>query len=168
MENRSSDSTIHKIITVGKYSRRYNEKRPDARDETHGKAEPDGRPGSSCYFCGGEYTHSRGRNSCPAYGKRCNNYKIFNHFAKYCPKCKHGDKVDQVPDSTESASTDDEYVYCLHCEYINNVNAKIDVRLENNPVNFQKDSGASGNAINDKEFKYLGSNVKLHKNSVKL
>ena len=38
----------------------------------------------SCFFCGGNYPHPQGRNSCPAHGKTCNNCRKSGHFAKVC------------------------------------------------------------------------------------
>ena len=59
------------------------------------------------------------------------------------------------------------YIYSVHRrDDINKISAQIEVKLENKIINVQVDSGASVNVIND--FKFLTTNVKLHKSRVQL
>ena len=59
-------------------------------------------------------------------------------------------------------------MYSIHRNQVNNVNAKIKLKLESKHIKLQIDSGASANIISEKVFNSLHTNAKLTKSEVKL
>ena len=158
---------VNKIGKPGKYSKRFYDTEK-TKNEVHAKKEI-----KSCFNCGGDYPHLKGRSSCPAFGKSCSKCQLPNHFARVCRK-----KVNNLqtnPTETDSGDTsessDNEYSYTVpfvQKSNINNVTANIKIKLENKKIRFQIDSGASVNIINESVYNSLQTAPKLKKSKVKL
>ena len=69
-EQKPSYDTINKINRAGKYSKLHQPKVEIQKKR--------------CFSCGGIFPHVGGRESCPAYDRRCNRCNKKNHFAQYC------------------------------------------------------------------------------------
>ena len=117
-----------------------------------------------CKFCGGK--HRAAKKSCPAFGRRCSACGRMNHFATQCLSKTRVNVVE-----SESESELDEHCLTLHSveesqvvrvhvasdlEYVKKLFATINV--ENTPVKFQLDSGATYNLI---PAKFLRSKAEL-------
>ena len=117
-----------------------------------------------CKFCGGK--HRAAKKSCPVFGKMCSVCGRMNHFASQCLSKTRVNVVE-----SESESEIDEYCFTLHSvdesqvvrvhvasdlEYAKKLFATINV--ENTPVKFQLDSGATCNLI---PAKFLRAEVEL-------
>ena len=117
-----------------------------------------------CKFCGGK--NRAAKKSCPAFGKMCSVCGRMNHFASHCLSKTRVNVVE-----SESESEIDEYCFTLHSvdesqvvrvhvasdlEYAKKLFATINV--ENTPVKFQLDGGATCNLI---PAKFLRAEVEL-------
>ena len=63
--------------------------------------------------------------TCPAFGKKCNNCNVLNHFSKVCKEKRNVNQVDQVTDFSDGTSSEEESVYGVNFDKVNNVKAKI-------------------------------------------
>ncbi len=68
----------------------YQSKKPDFK--------PQAKSNNNCFNCGGQYPHTRGPESCPAYGTECGACHKFNHFARVCRSSSRG-QDDRKPKS---------------------------------------------------------------------
>ena len=57
------------------------------------------RPKLKCGFCG--LFHERSKEKCPAWGKKCNNCGVKNHFKSCCKKVQTVDQNDKPEEATE-------------------------------------------------------------------
>ncbi|XP_072035931.1 uncharacterized protein [Amphiura filiformis] len=64
--------------------------------------QPHRKTDDACFFCGGH--HARGRDNCPAYDKKCSNYKRLHHFAKVCLQ-KKVRQIEEVRDEDDQSTT---------------------------------------------------------------
>ena len=98
------------------------------------------RTQKKCSFCGG--SHDRGKDKCPAYGKKCNNCQRQNHFAKVC---KMKQKVNRVTDCASDDESDEDILLVDADMNHDKVFAKM--MVEGMIISFQLDSGATINTL---------------------
>ena len=122
-----------------------------------------------CKFCG--ETHEFDKNSCPAYGKSCNNCGIRNHFSKVCQKKRDendrtirevtkvkdassdsGDSVYSVSMSPEFSDDEEIYAMCTrHEQFKSRIIAAMSIK-GGRETKFQVDTGATCNVIKQSEL----------------
>ena len=104
-----------------------------------------------CRFCGG--THAIRR--CPAYNKRCNNCKQFNHFAKVC---KSKSKVHDI--ACNEAENSDEFLnldtLCVHNAKIHGTQWLVNLRMGSCQFEAKVDTGAEVSVMSKNVAKSLG------------
>ena len=164
---KKQSSEMHKVSTKpGKYSSR--KRREDSRKKEAVKSESSV---VDCYFCGGSYPHSGGRESCPAFGHECKKCDKPNHFEK---NCKSGTKnppnrvrnvTRQNRDTSSNESSSSEDIYQIKG---NKATADIMVMIEGTQIKFQIDSGASANVLSGKDYREIAPHPKLRKSTTKL
>ena len=121
--------------------------------------------GNKCYGCGnvGHYFKSA---ECPAKDKRCNYCKRPNHFESVCFKKTKEKNEASIKRIEHNSSDSDEYLFKLTD---NNI-VDVEVKVDNYPITFLIDSGASINLIDKTTFDKLLDNcdVKLNSTSAKV
>ncbi|CAB4002703.1 Hypothetical predicted protein, partial [Paramuricea clavata] len=101
-----------------------------------------------CKFCGRK--HEMVKSKCPALGKTCNLCKRSNHFAAKCPR---KDKKIRIVEETDSSELSSETEFISTVSRINSLGGKssaaiyANMLIDNQPVRFQVDCGASVNTI---------------------
>ena len=152
---------------------KYNNR--NSRTNTQRQYEPDTTRKSyssyTCYGCGNN-GHPFASQECPASGKRCGHCGNINHFEKMCRIKKRAEqdhnnwRKDQNRNkwnntskkelnNLETESSDEEYIFKI------NGKADITINIDNHPVKFLRDSGASINAIDRETFQELQEKKKI-------
>lgn len=146
---RSSPTAQKTLSSKGAFKGRVHTKESDAATYTTNKDFI-----KDCRFCGNSHAKRR----CPAYGRRCQLCKNFNHFAKVCPS-KNTNTVEFKQDSSESES---EFLYLdtLHVNVDqvleNQSKWLIDVRVNDNTFRAKVDTGAEVSVMSKQSAKRLG------------
>ena len=79
-------------------------KRNDLKQKSQGNNRPNNQEGNrKCRGCGYN-RHPKGREQCPAQGKKCNNCGKLNHFANVCMSSKTN-AIQDAPEITDPAET---------------------------------------------------------------
>lgn len=138
-----------------------------------------------CYFCGG--SHSRRKEDCPAFGKKCNGCGKMNHFRKVCRnkskkpmKKKRNSAVRKVEEEISSSGSEDSDaeelnivdIFCVE-KHVKLEKARIFVTLEvgagyTKKLNCQADTGASVNIISLKDLQRVVPEPVINPTEVKL
>lgn len=135
-----------------------------SRNKSHNKkfeevnSKPKNKYVKNCMKCGAE---SHLINKCPAFGKKCNHCKLFNHFANVCFKKKkqlHEISNSEEINTVEKTNNDDFMFIGLISENKSSHEKEWLTKLEINKcfVEFKIDTGAMANVIPMKIFKSLG------------
>ena len=111
---------------------------------------------NNCKFCGGK--HAWMKEACPAYGKTCDKYKRRNHFASCCKTSMPIRQVEESQESSQEFSQEfNEYEYNIGqvnvTKAVGNKNLCAELFINDKPVIFQLDTGASACLIRKK---YIG------------
>jgi hypothetical protein len=112
----------------------------------------------NCTYCGNDHIFGQ----CPAYGKRCNKCKAFNHFAKVCNNSRNTKTVSRsssrpkmhacaVISDTESDDDEKFYVYS-----VNESEWRKSLYLNDSLVSVKIDTGAEVNVIPKSVLKEVG------------
>ena len=129
-----------------------------------------------CYGCGSS-SHIFNDESCPAKGRSCNFCGILNHFESQCSRKQSSERksfsnketyVKQMQNvKLSNDSSDEDYIFNISST--NNI-TDISVKVEENPVNFLRDTGASVNVIDRNTYNIINekSNIKLHPTKTKI
>ena len=147
--NGKSAATVHRIKQYGSKRTKYqSQKQSGARPKPKSGQKNATKEAKSCKYCGKE--HPRDKQQCPAYGQTCKACGGSNHFAKVCNK----KRVNRVDEQAES-DTSTEYIDNVTV-VINSLQTKDDVYaqmfINDSPVVFQVDSGASVNVLPKKHL----------------
>lgn len=113
----------------------------------------------NCKCCGG--SHEKWRESCRAFGKRCNRCGRENHFARQCKSKKQPTRVRQVDEKSLFDSSEDE-VFTISSVSTDKVGTMQDKRTDTKIfatmqvgkklVRFQVDTGATCNIIREQDL----------------
>jgi len=145
-----SSDHVHKVgksFTKGRPYRPDQKKMIPKRNTQKHTTAPTRGPKQKCKFCG--YEHERDKLKCPAWGKKCNLCGEQNHFSSRCPKRKRVNHVNEEYSSTE------EYIDSVTVNTVDNKEDNTDkevyaeMLVNDTPVRFQVDSGASVNLITE-------------------
>ena len=117
-----------------------------------------------CFNCGGMWPHSTGRKSCPAWGVECRKCGKKNHYARKCKGTKTVRRIDNLNESEE----EDEYRVSVVKEKAKGGHNKITAKIDKVPLQFQIDSGADVNIIDEDSFSKLKGQVTLKYSRAKL
>ena len=129
-----------------------------------------------CYGCGSS-SHIFSSDECPAKGRSCNFCGIPNHFESQCGR-KQGQRTDKSQSEKNSTfvkqmqnidinhESDEDYIFNISTTNITDITVNVD----DNPVKFLRDSGASVNLIDKKTYEYLSekTNITLHPTKTKI
>lgn len=111
-----------------------------------------------CKFCG--QFHEFKREKCPAWGKTCSNCGGTNHFSKRCRRKRIHAVTTEHSDADDNS--DEFWLSYVQAEAKSKITAKM--KVNNCDVNFQLDTGAEINTINQKFVKksqVMAKNTKL-------
>jgi len=113
----------------------------NAKPRSHAGASGTGmaRPKLKCTFCG--LLHERSKEKCPAWGKKCNNCGVRNHFKSCCRKVQTVEQNDKPEEATE------EEFWLNYIDSSINSKAKAKMIVNDCDVNFHIDTGAQVNTI---------------------
>ena len=135
--------------------------------ETSGKTEQDEQRESrkkECFNCGGMWPHPSGRKSCPAWGVDCRKCGKKNHYARKCRATKAVRKIGNLSESEE----EDEYRVSAVKAKAKESHHWVTARIDEIPLQFQIDSGADVNIIDEHSFAKLKGQVTLKHTRAKL
>lgn len=128
------------------------------------------RSKATCFGCG-TVGHIKNEDICPAKGKSCNYCKRKNHFESMClvkqKPAGHTNSraVEQVEVKALNSSEDCEYIFSLNL----NKNYDVECFVDEIPIRFKIDSGASVMVVSQKVGKKLEkSGLKLHETNVRI
>ena len=113
----------------------------------------------TCRNCGGRYPHD---GPCPAAGKTCKSCHKMNHFDAVCrskARAKQQLNVVEDTDPTNPTQSDDNDDYCFPVSSgpsISAVSPKTELYVQDVPVNFLIDTGASVNILDESTYERLG------------
>ncbi|XP_071963863.1 uncharacterized protein [Antedon mediterranea] len=114
-----------------------------------------------CTYCGGEYPH-KSKNTCPAYGKKCNNCGKMNHYAKQCRQ-KHNAHAVDIMSNDENDSTTSEDEYSFHITGTESEKQpKVNLTIQGSTVNAIIDTGATINIMSMSTYKRLQHKPQLY------
>uniref|UniRef100_A0AAV2K178 Ig-like domain-containing protein n=1 Tax=Knipowitschia caucasica TaxID=637954 RepID=A0AAV2K178_KNICA len=129
----------------------------------------------NCRYCGN--THTRGRDHCPAFGKKCKLCGTNNHFAKVCMKSKRGSTTGKVlcmDGEAESGQSSEEETHLYMIESVSAVGQTkgkkwfVTLKFNSKSQRCQLDSGATCNIMTLKDKKKLSSKGKLRQSNASL
>ena len=119
-----------------------------------------------CFGCGGQ-GHKYGTDECPAFQMKCNFCQRPNHLEKFCIiKKKQGQKgksnyqANMKKQANYNLQLDEE---ASEDEYLFQLNAQPDViiKLDDHPIKFLRDSGASVDVIDNNTYQELSGKRKI-------
>lgn len=160
---KETEGTANKMYHTKSWKKKpWNDKTQYKDGSSYGK--------KTCYFCGNNYPHKDGRNSCPAFGKVCSNCGRNNHFARCCKAKKKSVKymAEQRDSSQEDTEDYAEQQTLFTCRGDPKKTPFIKVLIGNTPVNFMIDSGSSVNILDAVTFGKLKTKYKLQNSSMKV
>eukprot|EP00057_Strongylocentrotus_purpuratus_P007672 XP_011662146.1 PREDICTED: uncharacterized protein K02A2.6-like [Strongylocentrotus purpuratus] len=159
---RSAEATASQLRELGEESRdsvhgvrpkprRSDVRKKDVRKESHKRWETT----IQCKYCGKK--HRKMKEECPAYGKKCNKCQKMNHFACCC-NTKSIRTVDYEESEYSETDSEVESVNCVEVVNATSSNSTkkplyAEMMIDDNPVKFQIDSGATVNVIPKKYVK---------------
>ncbi|XP_044756800.1 uncharacterized protein K02A2.6-like [Coccinella septempunctata] len=114
-----------------------------------------------CTRCGSIH----GPKSCRAYGKKCQNCGLMNHFSKLC-KNKNIKNIEIHEE--ESSDNEELFIRLIELENINKDNWTADLNIFNKTISFKVDSGADVNVIPYVTYKSYFQNIKINESKIKL
>ena len=120
-----------------------------------------------CFNYTGPWPHTNKRKSCPAWGCECRNFGKKNHYEKMCKTLSRKVKRIDNPNSSNS-DTDSEDEYQVKTVKKSKANTTVTARINTVPLQFQIDSGADVNIIDENSFDKLKGQVCLTKTKAKL
>ena len=125
---------------------------------------------NKCRYCGGEYPHAKkGREGCPAYGKRCGACSKKNHFESVCrgnkPQVHNVQSAVEEVAAASQDSEDSDYVYSVAPHSTTPI---FRVKLNGEEVKMMADSGASINIISHSTLKKMSSQPAVKPTKVKI
>uniref|UniRef100_A0A224Z9X1 RNA-directed DNA polymerase n=1 Tax=Rhipicephalus zambeziensis TaxID=60191 RepID=A0A224Z9X1_9ACAR len=145
---------------------------------------------TECHNCGGKWPHQGGRSGCPAWGKTCNACKKVGHFARFCLSTKkmvQAVDCDSSPNknsqsvcskkcsstkghsaSFETGSSSDEYAFVAMTFPQAGSSPQAVVTVNNVPVTFIIDTGATVSIMGENDFKSCRLNVNLQATSIRV
>ena len=141
MKHQEEEETVHVL----------NSRKTPRRQTTYEKHKS---PLSNCGNCGTNHPPRK----CPAYGKQCQNCRKFNHFRAVCRSRRQ--QVNQVSHEEEEDSDSTESL--MHIQVVRKDKKLVSTVLTDAitgkiEIEFQLDTGASCNILNQEDYKRLGN-----------
>ena len=161
LKSMTNDSTDHEGINKLRLNSNFNKGKSKFKNNSRYNSQQS--EAKTCKFC--DRNHPFRKELCPAYGKTCNICAKKNHFSVKCPNKKQKPKVHQMETLNVNTESDSENELILSISTVPaSVNSMEDLSLQthicavmllnNDPVKFQIDCGASVNVL---PSKYLSS-----------
>ena len=132
----------------------------------------------SCWRCGFEYPHTR--TPCPAINKHCNTCGKKGHFTRLCSQRKAVRTVDEQesnftrPGESNPGSDEEGQIFYINQAIdknstdSNNERPMVNVKINNMPIEFCADSGATVTVLVSNDFKKLKDNFQLRRSTAKV
>ena len=171
--NATSVNRIQKQTSKHKYKQNPSKHNPLHTTQTKAKGK------QTCQNCGGIWPHINGKQSCPAYGRKCHSCSRSNHFARCC-RSKEREKqaprfykrypAHKVAVSEETDGSDEEYVFVVSPARTQTKLSvpQAQVKIHNCTIPVMIDSGAHVNILDETAYQKLSdcklsyTNAKIH------
>ena len=175
MENHQE--SLNKLQISVKPNNKYKNMKPFNENSNATNFKPIKNSNFTCNGCGNK-GHMFGTSECPAFGQTCNYCKRENHFAKVCFRKKYQntrnrqDNTKYQPSHRNQNNNLECYEEASDDEYLFQINAKPDVivKIDDHPVKFLRDSGASVDIIDLNTYNEINEQkkIQLHNTATKI
>ena len=162
---KTEDLTLKKAIEISRTFEKANKQNEEIKggniNKINKRSNQDNHMNKNirCKFCGNN--HRFKKEFCPAYGKTCSKCGKMNHFSSCCFSDDYKNKINSGNEVNKIDENDIKVQHINENERINNVDIKSNrkevnciLRINNNNVKFQIDTGASVNILPIKYAKY--------------